>query len=101
VREDVRSAYDHSRTATELAPKLSVNINRCGGPLMPMGVVNQENGMSGPSTRRKNGECREVMFWLLLLGSWQFLASPGSKSGIIGALGAAGFLVYAWRTWTD
>jgi membrane protease YdiL (CAAX protease family) len=41
------------------------------------------------------GECREVLFWLLLLGSWQFLASPGSKTGIIGAVGTAAFLVYA------
>src|ERR1039457_1765561 len=44
----------------------------------------------------KIGECREVVFWVLLLGSWQFLASPGSKSGIIGAVGATAFLVYAW-----
>jgi membrane protease YdiL (CAAX protease family) len=61
-----------------------------------MGVVNQEHGMSGPATNFKSGEYRGVFFWLLLLGSWQFLASPGSKNAIIGALGAAGFLVYAW-----
>jgi len=42
------------------------------------------------------GECREVVFWVLLLGSWQFLASPGGKTGIIGAVGATAFLVYAW-----
>jgi membrane protease YdiL (CAAX protease family) len=36
------------------------------------------------------------LFWLLLLGSWQFLASPGGKNGIIGGVGAATFLVYAW-----
>jgi len=56
---------------------------------------NQENGMSGLSTNVKSGEYREVLFWLLLLGSWQFLASPGGKTGIIGALGAAAFLVFA------
>ena len=44
----------------------------------------------------KIGECREVVFWLLLQGSWQLLASPGRKTGIIGAAGAAAFLVYAW-----
>jgi membrane protease YdiL (CAAX protease family) len=60
-----------------------------------MGVVNQENGMSGPATSFKSGEYRGALFWLLLLGSWQFLESPGSKNGIIGALGTAGFLVYA------
>lgn len=51
--------------------------------------------MSGLSVILKVGECREVLFWLLLLGSWQFLASPGRKTGIIGAVGAAVFLVYA------
>ncbi len=51
--------------------------------------------MSGLSMIVNIGECREVLFWLLLIGSWQFLASPGSKTGIIGAVGAAVFLVYA------
>jgi len=40
-------------------------------------------------------ERREVLFWLLLLGSWQFLAAPRSKTGIVGAVGTAVFLVYA------
>jgi membrane protease YdiL (CAAX protease family) len=52
--------------------------------------------MSGLSTSFKIGECREVGFWLLLFGSWQFLASPGTKTRIVGAVGAATFLVYAW-----
>jgi membrane protease YdiL (CAAX protease family) len=52
--------------------------------------------MPGLSTNSKSGEYREVLFWLLLLGSWQFLASPGGRNGIIGAVGAATFLVYAW-----
>lgn len=51
--------------------------------------------MSELSTNFKIGECREVVFWLLLLGSWQFLASPGRKTGIIGGIGAVAFLVYA------
>jgi membrane protease YdiL (CAAX protease family) len=51
--------------------------------------------MSGRSTNVKSGEYREVLFWVLLLGSWQFLASPGGKTGIIGALSAAAFLVFA------
>jgi membrane protease YdiL (CAAX protease family) len=61
-----------------------------------VGTINQENGMSGSSTSPRVGECREVLFWLLLLGSWQLLASPGSKTGIIGAVGVAAFLVHAW-----
>jgi len=52
--------------------------------------------MSGLSANLEKGEYREVLFWLLLLGSWQFLASPGSKNGIIGAFGAVVFLVFAW-----
>ena len=51
--------------------------------------------MSGLLTSFKIGECREVVFWLLLLGSWQFLTSPGRRTGILGAIGAAAFLVYA------
>ena len=60
-----------------------------------------------PAIRRTNvrilnelekGEYREVLFWLLLLGSWQFLASPGSKNGIAGATGTAAFLLFAWSS---
>lgn len=51
--------------------------------------------MPGLSTRLRIRECRGVVFWLLLLGSWQFLASPGRKTGIIGAVGTAAFLAYA------
>jgi membrane protease YdiL (CAAX protease family) len=54
--------------------------------------------MSGFSTNLKKGEYREVLFWLLLLGSWQFLASPGNKNGIVGATGTAAFLVFAWNS---
>ena len=52
--------------------------------------------MSGLSTNLKTSEYREILFWLLLLGSWQFLASPGSKNGIVGATGAVAFLAFAW-----
>ena len=54
--------------------------------------------MSGFSTNLKKGEYREVLFWLLLLGSWEFLASPGNKNGIVGATGTATFLVFAWKS---
>ena len=40
--------------------------------------------------------CREIIFWILLLGSWQFLASPGSRNGIIGTVGTVTFLLFAW-----
>jgi membrane protease YdiL (CAAX protease family) len=54
--------------------------------------------MSGFATNLKKGEYREILFWLLLLGSWQFLASPGGKNGIAGATGTAAFLVFAWSS---
>ena len=54
--------------------------------------------MSGLSAKVKKGEYREIVFWLLLLGSWQFLASPGSKNGLIGAVGATAFLLFAWAS---
>ncbi len=44
----------------------------------------------------KSNEYREILFWLLLLGSWQFLASRGTRNGIIGAFGTAAFLLFAW-----
>lgn len=42
-------------------------------------------------------DCREVLFWLLLLGSWQFLVAPGRRNTLFGAAGTATFLVFAWR----
>jgi membrane protease YdiL (CAAX protease family) len=38
---------------------------------------------------------REVVFWLLLLGSWQFLAASGARNGIIGCIGTVAFLIFA------
>jgi membrane protease YdiL (CAAX protease family) len=54
--------------------------------------------MSGLSqlVNRTSG-CREVVFWLLLLGSWQFLTASGQKNAVSGAVGAAAFVVFAWR----
>lgn len=43
------------------------------------------------------GEYREVLFWLLLLGSWQFLVTPGGKNAVFGVSGTALFLVFACR----
>ena len=51
--------------------------------------------MPGLSAKLKMGDYREVLFWLLLLGSWQFLASPGRKNGVGGAIGTAVFLLFA------
>lgn len=43
-------------------------------------------------------EHREMLFWLLLLGSWHFLASPGKSTSVIGAAGTAWFVVLAWKS---
>jgi membrane protease YdiL (CAAX protease family) len=50
----------------------------------------------GLSTRLEKDANREVLFWLLLLGSWELLASPDAKAGIAGATGTAAFLLFAW-----
>src|SRR6185503_10453908 len=46
---------------------------------------------------KHSGQFREVMFWLLLLGSWQLLMSRGTKTATIGASGTAVFLLFACR----
>jgi membrane protease YdiL (CAAX protease family) len=58
----------------------------------------RENGIvAGLAKHMKRiGESREVLFWLLLLGSWQFLASPGAKNAVVGAGGAALFVLFAF-----
>jgi len=38
---------------------------------------------------------REILFWLLLLGSWQFLTAQGERTAAFGAVGTAAFLVFA------
>ncbi len=40
---------------------------------------------------------RELAFWIMLLGSWQFLAARGSRNTFIGCIGTAVFLIMAWR----
>src|SRR5664279_5458082 len=50
-----------------------------------------------PQRVKKTSEYREVLFWLLLLGSWQFLTAPGEKNAMFGAGGTAIFLVFAYR----
>jgi membrane protease YdiL (CAAX protease family) len=41
---------------------------------------------------------REMLFWLLLLGSWQFLASARGVNVAIGAAGTVAFLLFAARS---
>lgn len=41
---------------------------------------------------------REMLFWLLLLGSWQFLASARDVGTTVGTVGAGAFLLFAGRS---
>lgn len=41
---------------------------------------------------------REILFWLLLLGSWELLASSLKRASMVGAAGTACFLVFGWRS---
>jgi membrane protease YdiL (CAAX protease family) len=50
-----------------------------------------------PALWTKLDEHREILFWLLLLGSWQFLTSPHKWASMIGAAGSVWFLVFAWK----
>lgn len=43
----------------------------------------------------RTSEHREVLFWVLLLGSWQFLATPCERNAVFGAMGTAAFLIFA------
>jgi len=57
-------------------------------------TTRQEDVMPRSSMSFRVDECRAVIFWLLLLGNWQFLAS--SRTGAVGAIGTGVFLLYAW-----
>jgi membrane protease YdiL (CAAX protease family) len=46
---------------------------------------------------KRTSGCREVVFWLLLLGCWQFLTASGQKNAVLGAVGTAAFVVFACR----
>jgi len=62
-----------------------------------MTLVHCGNCMQGLSQHvKRTRELREVLFWLLLLGSWQLLAAPGKTNAALGAVGTAIFLVFAW-----
>ena len=45
-----------------------------------------------------NWRHREILFWLLLLGSWQLLSAGGNRNGALGLAGTVTFLVFAVRS---
>ena len=52
--------------------------------------------MAGSSRHvNRTWEHREILFWLLLLGSWQFLTAQGGRNATVGAVGTAAFLLFA------
>ena len=52
--------------------------------------------LSGVSRILRASKWREFIFWLLLLGSWQFLTMPGNRNTTVGAAGTVMFLALAW-----
>ena len=64
------------------------------GPLSAQTEERRKTPSHAGCTFRWRG-AREVIFWLLLLGSWQFLAASGARNGIIGCIGTAAFLIFA------
>ena len=65
------------------------------GPLSSQ-LKTHGNTLKSITSALKWSGSREVLFWLLLLGSWQFLAAPGGRNGFIGCIGTAAFLRFAW-----
>jgi membrane protease YdiL (CAAX protease family) len=65
------------------------------GPLSSQSKTQGKTLQNITSTLKWRGS-HEVLFWLLLLGSWQFLAAPGGRNGFIGSIGTAVFLRFAW-----
>ena len=65
------------------------------GPLSSQSNTLRKTLQSITSTLKRCGS-REVIFWFLLLSSWQFLAAPGDRIGFIGSIGTATFIRFAW-----
>jgi membrane protease YdiL (CAAX protease family) len=56
----------------------------------------RRGSMAGSSRHvNRTSEHREILFWLLLLGSWQFLTAQGGRNATVGAVGTAAFLLFA------
>jgi membrane protease YdiL (CAAX protease family) len=67
------------------------------GLAQKMTFVGREDYMPGLSQHVKRmSEHKEVLFWLLLLGSWQCLAAPGERNAVFGAVGTAAFLIFSY-----
>jgi hypothetical protein len=70
------------------------------GRPMRTGPLSSPTSTRGKSPRRieralKWRGSRDILFWLLLRGSWQFLAAPRRRNGFVGCAGTAVFLIFA------
>src|SRR5215467_14901986 len=67
---------------------------------MSIGPLSASRTIHGKSPRRiwralNWRGAREVVFWLLLLGTWRFLDAPSAQKGFIGCIGTVAFLIFA------
>lgn len=69
-------------------------------PLNPNTSRHNFNESRNLKLAHSSGPWREVAFWLLLLGSWQFLSAGGARNGTVGVVGTIAFLVFAARNLT-
>ncbi|MBY0502671.1 MAG: CPBP family intramembrane metalloprotease [Bryobacteraceae bacterium] len=56
-----------------------------------------EDGSTTGGRDPSNWRHQEILFWLLLLGSWQFLSAGGNRNGVVGLAGTVAFLGFAAR----
>ncbi len=61
----------------------------------PTAMAVNEHESAGGERSPSNWRHGEILFWLLLLGSWQFLSAGGNRNGALGLAGTVTFLVFA------
>jgi membrane protease YdiL (CAAX protease family) len=66
--------------------------------MVPASMASNEDESTAAERSPSNWRHREILFWLLLLGSWQFLSAGGNRSGALGLAGTVTFLVFALRS---
>jgi membrane protease YdiL (CAAX protease family) len=70
------------------------------------GAIDQAGSAENPGSWHHNRKVpkqstagrREIWFWILLLGSWMMLNSPAWPNQLLGGLGTAAFLCFAFRS---
>jgi membrane protease YdiL (CAAX protease family) len=90
-------------TASEFSQKATSEMKSFGSSpsertsTAPTSIGINEDEFTTSERSPRNWRHREILFWLLLLGSWQFLSAGGDRNGAIGLAGTVAFLVFAVR----